>query len=117
MADYPPIRIYVKKIENKNTFKIKTDYDLELLIAEKMKLFGITKNKDAKNENGENVPHLEIALVVLVYCNIVNNRYQHDSRVLYTFVPNKSIGHMLHVSHRKWLFLKVFYLGFSYTKV
>ena len=43
-----------------------------------------------KDENGENVPHLEITKIVLVHCNIVNNNYQQDSRVLYILVPNKS---------------------------
>ena len=53
-----------------------------------MKLLGSTKNKIAKDKNGENVPHLEIIEVVLVHFNIVNNDYQQDSRVLYTFVPD-----------------------------
>ena len=53
-----------------------------------MKLLGSAKSKIAKN-NGENVPHLEITEVVLVHCNIANNYYQHDSRVLNTFVPDK----------------------------
>ena len=57
-----------------------------------MKLLESTKNKITKDKNGENVPHLEITEVVLVHCNIVNNDYQHDSRVLYTFVPNKPFG-------------------------
>ena len=52
-----------------------------------MKLLGSTKSKITKDKNGENVPHLEIAEVVLVYCDIVNNDYQQDSRVLYTFFP------------------------------
>ena len=51
-----------------------------------MKLLGTTKNKITKNENDENVPHLEITEVVLVHCDIVNNDYQYDSRVFYTFV-------------------------------
>ena len=55
-----------------------------------MKLFGSTKNKITKDKNGEKVPHLEITEVVLVYCNIANNDYQQDSRILYTFVLNKS---------------------------
>ena len=38
-----------------------------------------------KNKNRENVPHLKSTEVVLVHCNIVNNNYQQDSRVLYTF--------------------------------
>ena len=80
------IRIYINKIENRITFKIKTGYYLELLTPETMKLLGSTKSKITKDENGENVPHLEITEVVLVHCNIVNNDYQQDSRVLYTFV-------------------------------
>ena len=68
------------------TFKIKTGYYLEFLTPETMKLLGSTKNKINKNENGKNVLHLEITEVVLVHCNIVNNGYQQDSRVLYTFV-------------------------------
>ena len=47
-----------------------------------MKLLGSTKSKVTKDENGEDVPHLEITEVVLVHCNIVNNDYQHDSRIL-----------------------------------
>ena len=86
----PSIQIYVNKIENRITFKIKNGYSLELLTKETMKLLGSTKNKITKDKNGENVPHLEITEVVLVHCNMVNNDYQHDSRVLYTLVPNKS---------------------------
>ena len=55
-----------------------------------MKLHEGTKIEINKNENGENVPNLEITQVVLVHCNIVNNDYHQDSRVLYTFAPNKS---------------------------
>ena len=57
-----------------------------------MELLGSTENKITKDKNGENVPHLEITEVVLVYCNIVNNDCQQDSRVLYTFAPNKPFG-------------------------
>ena len=59
-------------------------------MPETMKLLGSTKIKISKDRNGENVPHLEITEVVLIDCNIVNNNYWQDSRVLYTFVPNKS---------------------------
>ena len=57
-----------------------------------MKSLRSTENEINKDKNGENVPRFEITEVVLVYCNIVNNDYQQDSRVLYTFVPNKSFG-------------------------
>ena len=57
-----------------------------------MKLLGSTKSKINKDKNGENLSHLEIPEVVLIHCYIVNNNYQQHSRVLYTFVPNKSFG-------------------------
>ena len=90
--------IYVKKIEKRIPFKINTGCYLELLTLETMKLPGSTKNKIAKDENGENVLHLKITEVVLVHCNTVNNDYQQDSRVSYTFVPNKSFGQLLDIS-------------------
>ena len=61
-------------------------------MPETIKLLGNTKSKITKDENGKNVPHLEIAKVVLMHCNIVNNNYQQDSTVLYTFIPNKTFG-------------------------
>ena len=90
-VDNPSTKIYVYKIENRITFKIKNGYYLELLTPETMKLLGSTESKITKDKNGENVPHLEITEVVLVHCNLVNNDYQQDSRMLYTFVPNKTI--------------------------
>ena len=90
--------MYVNKTENRITFIIKTGYDLELLTTETMKLLGGTVNKINKDKNGENVPHLEITEVLLVHCNIVNNDYQQDSRVLYKFVPNKPFGQLLQIS-------------------
>ena len=56
-----------------------------------MKLLGSTESKITK-DNGENVLHLEITELVLVHFNLVNNNYQQDSRILYTFVPNKPFG-------------------------
>ena len=62
-----------------------------------MNLIGSTENEKTKDKNGENVPHLEITEVVLVHCNIFNNDYRQDSRVLYTFVPSKSFGSLLEI--------------------
>ena len=109
----PSIMIYVNKIENRITFKIKTGYYLELLTPETMKLFENTKSKLNKDKNGENVPHLEITEVVLVHCNIVNNNYQQNSRVFYTFVPNKSFDQLLDISPKNFIFLKAFDSEFS----
>ena len=82
-----------------------------------MKLLASTKSKITKDENGENVPHLEITEVVLMHYNIVNNDYQQDSRVLYTFVPNKSFGQLLDISPKNFIFLKTFDSEFSYIEV
>ena len=102
------LQIYVNDIENGVIFKIKNGYSLQLLTPETMKLFGTTKNKITKDKNGENVPHLEITEVVLVHCNIDNNNYQQDSRVLYNFVLNKLFGSFLEISPTNHIFLKTF---------
>ena len=60
-----------------------------------MKLLGSTENKITKDKNSENVPQ-----IVLVHCNTVNNDYQQNSRVLYTFVPNKAFGSLLEISSK-----------------
>ena len=114
--DKPSVLIYVNKFENRVTFKIKNGNTLELLTPETMKLLGSTKNK-IKDKNGENVPHLEIAEVVLVHCNIVNNNDQKDSRVLYTFVPNKPFSSLLEISPANHIFLKSFDSEFNEIEV
>ena len=82
-----------------------------------MKFLGSTKSKINKDKNGEDVPHLEITEKVLIHCNIANNDYQQDSRVLYIFVPNKSFGQLLDISWEKFMFLKTSNLEFSYIEV
>ena len=104
----PSVEIYVNKIENRITFKIKDGYSLKVLTPETMKLLGSNKSKITEDKNGENVPHLEITEVALVHCNIVNNYYQQDSRVLYNFVPNKSFDSLLEISPTNHIFLKAF---------
>ena len=78
-----------------------------------MKLLGSTKNKITRDKNGENVGHLEITEVVLVHCNIVNN----DSRVLYTFVPNKTFGSLSEISPTNNIFLTTFNSDFQNIEV
>ena len=82
-----------------------------------MKLLGSTKNEITKNKNGENVPHLAVTEVVLVHCNVVNNDYQQDSTVLYTFVPNKPFGSLLEISPTNHIFLKIFNSEYDKIKV
>ena len=111
------MQIYVNKIENRVTFKIKNGYGLEVLTPETMKLLGSTKNKITKDKNGENVPQLEITEVVLIHCNIVNNDFQQDSIVLYTFVPNKPFGTLLEISPTNHIVLKTFNTEYDKIKV
>ena len=67
-------------------------------------MLGSTKHKVNKDKNGENVSHLEITKVMLVDFNIVNNNYQHNLRVLYAFIPNKSFGQLLDISPKNSYF-------------
>ena len=116
--DKPSVQIYVNKIENRVTFIIKNGYSLlKLLTSETMKLLGSTEKKITNDKNGENVPHLEIIEVVLVHCNIVYNYYQQDSKVLYTFVPNKPFGSLLEISPTNNIFLKTFNSEYDEIKV
>ena len=115
--DNPSIKIYVNKIEHRITCKIKTGYYLELLTTETMKLIGSTESKITKDKNGENVLHLEITEVVLAHCNIVNDDYQQDSRVLYTFVPNKPFGSLLKISPANHVYLKTLKIEFQSVRV
>ena len=116
-TDNLSVKIYVNKIGNRVTFKIRNGYSLELLTSETIKLLRSTENKITKDKNDKNVPHLEITEVILVYCNIVNNDYQQDSRVFYTFAPNKPFGSLLEMSLTNHIFLKTFNLEFQTIEV
>ena len=82
-----------------------------------MKLLGSTKSEITKDVSGESVPHLEITEVVLMQCNIVNSDHQQDSRVLYTFVPNKPFCQLLDISPKNFIFLKTFNSELLYIEV
>ena len=109
--------IYVNKIQNRNTFRIKNGFSLQPLTPETVKLLGSTGNKITKDKNSENVPHLEITEVVLIHCNIVNNEYRQDSRVFYTFVKKKPFGSLLEISLTNHIFLKTFNSEFQMSKL
>ena len=98
MTDNSPAQIYANKTKNRITFKIKNGCKQELLTPETMKLLGSTKNIVHKDENSENLPKLESVEVVLVHCNVVKNDYQHASKVLFSFEPNKQFGQLLNIS-------------------
>ena len=82
-----------------------------------MNLLRCKKSQIIKDENGENVPKLETAEVILVHCNIVNNYYQQDSRVLWKLVSNKSFGHLLDILTKSLIFSKTVNSKVSFIKV
>ena len=92
--DNPSVKIYVNKMENRFTFRIRNGYRLELLTPETIKLLGSTENKITKDKNSKNVPHLEI-----------------------TFVPNKPLGSLLEMSPTNHIFLKPFKSEFQDIEV
>ena len=82
-----------------------------------MKLLGSTKSKIPKDKNGVNILYLEIIEIVLIHGNVVNNSYQQNSRILHTFIPNKSFGQLLDISPKNLIFSKNFDSEFSYIEV
>ena len=117
IGENTPILIYANTINNRIVFKIKSGYKSELLSKETMKLLGSTKEITDADKNSENVPGLENVEVVLVHCNLVNNSYQHHSRVLFTFVPTKQCGQLISISPHSLVFLKTMNTDFSEIEV
>ena len=107
----------MNKIKNRIVFKLKTGNKLELLTPETKKLLGSTKKDVDKDKNGENVPKLESVEVVLVHCNLVKNDYQHTSKVLFTFVPNKQFGQLINISPHSLTMMNTVNTEFSSVEV
>ena len=104
----PPIHVYINRINNRLVLKIKDGYKLELKTPETMKLFSSTKKLIGKTKNGEEVPRHEVAEVVLVQCNLIDNQYHQKSEVLYTFTANKSYAYLLNVEPSNLVLLKLY---------
>ena len=117
LTEDPPVRIYPNKTKNRIVFKIKTGYKLELLSSERIKLLGSTKEDADQDKNGEDLPKLESAEVVLVHCSLVNNMYQQTSKVLFTFVPNKQFGQLINIAPHSLTMLSTTNTEFSFTEV
>ena len=63
----PPVQVYLNKIKNRIVFKIKTEYKLEVLTPETIKLLGSTKkdidkDKDVKTYQNLKRTKFEVAL-------------------------------------------------------
>ena len=81
-----------------------------------MRLLGSIKKDVDAAKNSENVPKLESAEVVLVHFNLVKNDYQHTSKVLFSFVPNKQCGQLINISHSLTM-MNTFNTEFSFVEV
>ena len=117
MTENPLIQIYPNKVKNRIVFKVKTSFKLELLTLEAMKLLGSTKKVVNKDKKGENVPKRESVEVVLVHCNLVKNDYQHSSKVLFSFVPNKRFGQLINISPNTLTMMNTVNTEFSFVEV
>ena len=82
-----------------------------------MKLLGSTKKDVDKNINEENVPKLESVEVVLVHYNLVKNDYQHTSKILFPFVPNKQFGQLINISPHSLTMMNTVNTEFSSVEV
>ena len=105
LTDNPPIRIYVNKVENIITFKIKKGTISIFLLLKRWN--NLTENKITKNVKGNNLSYLEITEEEVLdhFYQVVNNGYQHNSRVLHTFISISLLSHL-----RMWRKVKTFCL-------
>ena len=117
LTENPPVLIYPNKIKNRIVFKIKTGCKLKLLTPETKKLLGRGKKEVDKDKDGGNVPKLESAEVVLVHCNLVKNDYQHTSKVLFIFVPNKQFRQLINISPHSLTMMNTVNTEFSSVEV
>ena len=117
LTENPPVQIYLNKIKSRIVFKIKTGYKLELLTPKTMKLLGSAKNVVHKDRDGKIVTKLESVEIALVHCNLVKNDYQHTSKILFSFVPNKQFGQLINISPHSLTMMTTVNTEFSFAKV
>ena len=82
-----------------------------------MKLLGNTKKHVDQDKDGEDVPKLESAEIVLMHSNLVNNNYQQASKVLFAFTPNKQFGQLINISPHSLTMLNTTNTEFSSIEV
>ena len=82
-----------------------------------MKLLGSAKKDVNQDQDGENVPKLQSAEVVLVHCNLVNKNYQQALKALFTFVPDKQFGQLITIAPHSLSMLTTTSGGFQSIEV
>ena len=88
-----------------------------MLTRETMKSFGSTKKDIDADTNSENLAKLLSVEVVLVHCNLVRNDYQHTSKVLFSFVPDKQFGQLISISPNSLTMMNTVNTEFSFVEV
>ena len=68
-------------------------------------------------KNNENVPKLESVEVVFVHFNLVKNDYQHSSKVIFSFVPNKQFGELINISPNTLAMMNTINTEFFFVEV
>ena len=111
-----PILVYPDIVKNRINFKIKTGYKLELLTKETQKLLGDGPMID-EDKNSKNVPQLDQVEYVLLHCNIVQNDYLQNSKLLYEFVPEKTFGQLISVQPPVFIQCKTSDSIFDYIEI
>ena len=111
-----PILIYANRILNRVTFRIKTGYKLELLTNETMRLLGDGPIIDT-TKNGENIPRLKSVRNFLVFCNLVQNAYLQDNKLLFSFVPNSRFGSLLSITPQVLKYCEIVDSIFDYIEI
>ena len=117
LTENPLVQTYPKKIKNRIVFEIKTDCKLEFLTPETMKLLGSAKKVVDKDKDWEIVPKLKSVEVALVHYNLVKNDYQHISKVLFSFAPNKQFGKLVNISPHSLTMINTVNTEFSFVEV
>ena len=61
--------------------------------------------------------NLNLLKVFLVHCNLVKNDYQHTSKVLFSFVPNKQFGQLINISPHSLTMMNIINTEFYFVEV
>ena len=70
-----------------------------------------------QDKDGKDLTKLESVEVVLVHCNLVKNDFQHTSKVLFTFVPNKPFGQLTKISPYSLVMMNTVNTKFSSVEI
>ena len=116
MTENPPVQIYVNNIKN-TCFQNKNRLQIKIANSWINQIVRKHKNICDEDKDGENVPKLESVEDVLVHCNLAKNDYQHTSKVLFTFVPNKEFGLLINILPHSLTMMNTVNTEFCYVEV